>query len=134
MSKTTTGKIYFTENLSDSRLDNLSFFIVEKATKNRIGIRLGANVSEYVLNMYKNEIYPKEGRKHLVFQLTESPRFPHSEKFYTPVYLDSNTKKYLGFKLEESRLPEVQQFFETINDAYKKTNFSTPDIKINIVK
>ncbi|MGB4465162.1 MAG: hypothetical protein WBI55_03440 [Eubacteriales bacterium] len=43
MSILATGVIYFKKALSDTMYDDISYFIQEKANKNKIGIDLGYN-------------------------------------------------------------------------------------------
>ena len=53
MSILATGIIYFKDTLSDAMYDDISYFIGEAANKNRIGINMSYNLSDYAMSKYK---------------------------------------------------------------------------------
>jgi hypothetical protein len=69
MSMLATGKICFTTEIYGGSYDDMSFFIQEKANKNKIGINLGTNISNNAKEKCKSKI---SSDRFMIFELTES--------------------------------------------------------------
>jgi len=111
MSMLSTGKIYFTTDLNSELYNDISFFIQKKANENKIGVNLAANISNNAKEKYKSE---NLSNRYLIFELTETPCSYQCENLFVPVYYDYVNNECRGIELSESRLPNVQIFFENI--------------------
>ncbi|NLZ36888.1 MAG: hypothetical protein GX897_05355 [Clostridiales bacterium] len=125
MSILATGIIYFKDTLSDAMYDDISYFIGEAANKNRIGINMSYNLSDYAMSKYKTNGGFVAEKSTMIYELTESPWWSQSENLFAPVIYNDKGEG-VGIDLSRSRLPGVQKFFSDIldNDNVSEILFS----------
>jgi len=119
MSLIASGVIYFTSELNCSALNDISFYIVQEAIKNKLGILLGANIPQWLKNRYV-EVYhidtSIDGTK-MIFHLSESVYYANCEKLFELVMIDySEDGEVRNVNVSETDIIKLQYFFKCVSD------------------
>lgn len=117
MSYSASGIFYFSKALDEDNQNETAFFIIGEAAKRRLGIELGYNIPQCIVEKYKklgSDIPVSE--KHLVFNLSESGYYRNCDKLFEPIYYERSDGGFcvMGIELEHSRLSDIQDFFATV--------------------
>lgn len=91
----------------------LAYSMQKCAVKNRIGCKIGGNVSRNVYDMYSKT----ESKSTILFEITDSPLDNYSDKLFFPtIDVDSNNyEQDFNFKINSS-LKKLNDFLQIILD------------------
>ena len=105
-----TGKIYFKSILSYDTMTEVSYFLLEKAILNRIGLNINSCLTELALYKYPADDYLKYG--YIPYEIVDTPWSGECHKIFEGIgYTD---KTYKIDSIDQSRLPDVQKFLYDI--------------------
>ena len=119
-----TGKIYLTSIPSYDEITDISYFLLEKAIANKIGINMNCNLTNRGLYKFPLCDYFKNG--YIPYEILDDPLSRECHKIFENImYADKSFK--IAFS-ERSRLYTVQNFFESVMD-YEKISHITLEIE-----
>ena len=106
-----TGEIYFTVILSYEEITDISYFLLEKAIINRIGLNMNYNLTKLGFCRYPLRDYLKTDG-YIPYEILDDPLSNDCHKIFEGIwYID---KTYKIACVNQSRLPNIQNFFEDI--------------------
>lgn len=122
------GKIYFTSIPSDDEMDDISYFLLEKSIKHRIGFNMNLSLTWTTLGKYPIRDYISDG--YMPYEIVQAPWNGTCEKIIpntgfaynkeTDILKDGSIRyrpeieKAFEDIVKNSRIPDVQKFFEEI--------------------
>ncbi|UVI28497.1 hypothetical protein [Paenibacillus spongiae] len=110
MSQLFTGKIHFACIPSYDEMTDISYFLLEKAIINRIGLNLNYVLTVHALHKYPLRDYLKDG--YIPFEIVDAPWVAECRKIIEGVWYADKTFRIAC--VDQSRLPSIQNFFEEI--------------------
>lgn len=116
MSITANGVIYFKSSIEEKYLNDFSFSIMEEAIKRRIGLLLGANLSPWDTEFYKDEfkINGVANGKGLLFSLSESAFYSNCDKLFEPIYINNTNHSNNSVNISKTQIAKIEEFFGEI--------------------
>lgn len=114
MSNLAVGEIHFVSIPSDDEVTELSYFLLKKSIKNRIGVNVNNNLTIWARNKYPVSNYIDNDR-YMPYEIVDTPWSGEFREISNNLYLElRDNKTYVISSVEESRLPDLQKFFEDI--------------------